>query len=65
MCEIRKNDILATDSCVSDSSASAFNNSKEIDKKLNNITKGFNAELLDMKRKQALIVASYVRMNKK
>jgi hypothetical protein len=54
-----------TDSCVSDSqSICGYNNSKEVEEKLNNITKGFNAELLDMKRKQALLAASHVKINK-
>lgn len=56
-----------TDSCVSDSQSQSiceYNNSKEVEEKLNNITKGFNAELLNMKRKQALLAASYVKINK-
>lgn len=54
-----------TDTGVSDSqSICEYNNSKEVEEKLNNITKGFNAELLDMKRKQALLAASYVKINK-
>jgi hypothetical protein len=54
-----------SDSCVSDSvSVCGYNNSKEVEEKLNNITKGINSELLDMKRKQALLAASYVKINK-
>jgi hypothetical protein len=56
-----------TDSCIFDSKSQSiceYNNSKEVDEKLNNITKGFNTELLNMKRKQALLAASYVKINK-
>ena len=37
-----------------------FNNN-EVEEKLNNITKEFNNELLNMKRKQALIAVSYLK----
>jgi hypothetical protein len=38
--------------------------SKELEEKLNNITKGFNNEILDMKRKQALLASCSVKKNK-
>ncbi len=61
----KKHDTVS-ESCYSESSGNnAFNNSKELDKKLNNITKEFNSELLDMKRKQALIAASYMKLGKR
>jgi hypothetical protein len=65
--------VTVTESSVSDSQSNSnsnsnsncgYNNSKEVEEKLNNITKGFNDELLDMKRKQALLAASYVKKNK-
>lgn len=42
-----------------------YDNSKELEEKLNNITKGFNDELLDIKRKQALLTASYIKFSKR
>lgn len=47
-------------SCLSETTATHCNNN-EVEEKLNNITKEFNNELLNMKRKQALIAVSYLK----
>jgi hypothetical protein len=61
--ETIKSNTTNSDSCTN-SYTCDYGNSKEVEEKLNNITKGFNEELLNMKRKQALLAASYVKINK-
>lgn len=61
---LQKNKVQVQDTCNSET-CNDYQTTKNVEYKLNSVVKGFNSQLINLKRKQALIASSYVIKKRK